>query len=365
MRKAIEAALQKKGAGALENMVGDLSTIVMKAKEGFASLFKDLGPGVKPFMAALQSLLGMFNKTGSATGALRPLVTAVFMQLFSWATQAVTAVKGVVQWLVNGTKQGGVFGSAISVMKGGWSALLVVWAAVKGVLTPIVGVLKAIFSNATVLSGIKTIFGVIAAVIVAVIVVLASLAGAFVAVVAAVAGFVGSVVGGVAAVWGAVTEAVSGALDSLSGLSSGAGDAASNFIAGLVGGISAGAGAVWAAVSGLASGLLGAFTGALGIHSPSTIMLEHGEDNIAGATATGMNKGAAKVERSAKGLGDAAKPKGKPGKSAPVEGGGVTVIFGDGCQFFGVSEDRVRQIFAMIAEEMAGESGAAPENANG
>jgi hypothetical protein len=94
-------------------------------------------------------------------------------------------------------------------------------------------------------------------------------------------------------------------------------------------------------------------------------MLEHGEENIAGATAQGMNKGSAKVEQSAQGMAKAAVPKGKPGKGKPGEGGGITISFGDGCQFFGISEDRVRQIFAMIAEEMAGESGAAPEPANG
>jgi hypothetical protein len=139
------------------------------------------------------------------------------------------------------------------------------------------------------------------------------------------------------------------AVDALSGLTDGAGSAASNFIAGLVGGIQAGIGSVIAAVSGLASGALAAFTGALGIKSPSTIMLEHGKDNIAGAAATGIDKGAPKVDKAMAGLGGG--PKGKGGGKGASGGGGSYEGMFTNCTFYETTPAKARQVWEMVLEQ--------------
>jgi hypothetical protein len=122
-------------------------------------------------------------------------------------------------------------------------------------------------------------------------------------------------------------------------------------VAGLVQGIQAGAGAVIAAVSGLASSALGAFKGALGIHSPSKVMLEHGEDNIAGATATGVDKGAPKVQDAMARLGDGEKGtgSGKGRGKGKSDGSGKTVTL-----VIRIA-DRIREEIRLNLEELESE----------
>jgi phage-related protein len=124
-----------------------------------------------------------------------------------------------------------------------------------------------------VLSGLKTIFTVIAGVIVAVVVVIGTLIAVIGAVAGAIAGAFGAIVGFVVGVVGGISDAVVAGLSALD---------PSAFVAKMK----------ELALSGLA-----AFKGIFGIHSPSTVMLEHGEENIAGAAATGVDKGGAKVDK--------------------------------------------------------------------
>lgn len=286
---AIEAALAVKGKGPLEEMGNSFPVLIAKVREGFFSLFEGLGPAVKPFMAAIKSLFGEFSRGGGVINAVKPILTAVLTTAFSWATKAVGAIHGIVTWLLASGKAGGFFSGAIGMLKSGWGALVSIFGLVKAALAPVIALLKAIFSNAMVLSGIKTIFTGIVGAIVAVIVIIAGLGAAIGVVVGFAAGIVGA----------------------LAGMAAGAVSAAANFVAGLVDGITAGAGAVIAAVQGLASGALSAFTGALGIKSPSTIMLEHGEENIAGALGTGVDKGGPKVDKAMAKLGSGPVGKGK------------------------------------------------------
>jgi phage-related protein len=302
LHQALSKAMAKKGAGPLADLALTLPAILTKAQEGIRSLFGDLGPAVKTFMTAVKGLFGEFNKGSPTINALKPVVTAIFSTLFSWATKAVTAIRGVIQSFTGAGKGTSILSGAIGVLKAGWTGLVAIAKVVWAALSPIVGMLKAIFSNAMVLNGIKTIFTVIAAVIVVAITVIA----AFIGIVATIAGV------------------VAGAVGALVGLASGALGAASDFVTGLVEGISAGAGAVADAVKGLASGALSAFTGALGIHSPSTIMLEHGEENIAGAAATGIEAGTPKVAKAMGKMGEAepGTPKGGARKGSGGDSGG-------------------------------------------
>ncbi len=245
-------------------------------------------------MKAVKSLFGEFSKGGGVIKVLQPIVTSVMTTLFAWGTKAVGVIHSIVTWLLNSGKAGGMFSGAIKVLSAGWSALKAIFSVVATALAPMVSLLKAVFSNAMVLKGIKTIFTIIAAVVMVVVV-------AFVAFVAIVATIAGVVAGAFAAVVGTVTGAVSGIIDALTGFDFSA------FVA---------------KMAGMASAGLAAFKGIFGIASPSSVLLEHGEDDMAGAAATGVDKGAPKLEKSMSKMGGDAMP-GKPagkGKPGPKSG---------------------------------------------
>ncbi len=178
LHESLAKAMGKKGAGPLADMALTLPAILQKAREGFTSLFAKLGPAVKPFMKAVKELFGNFNKGTPIMKFFQGAVTKVFGVLFGWATKAVGALSAVVKWLANSGKAGGMFSGAVAVLKAGWKALVAVFGAVKSVLTPIVAVLKKIFSNALVLRGIKTVLTLIVGAVVVVIVIFATLAAA-------------------------------------------------------------------------------------------------------------------------------------------------------------------------------------------
>lgn len=296
MNDAITKALAKKGAGPLDDLGNTLPNIFQKAREGFLSLFSGLGPAVKPLMATIKSLFGEFDKGSGAISALKPIVTSVFSTLFSWATTAVHAIHA------------GFLLITIAALK--------VYIAIK----PIIDKIKEFAKSAAIMTALKIAaialavpFVIIAAVIGVVVVIAAALVAAFVAIVA-----------GIAYVVGGILNFVSGAAEALASWVAGAAGAAADFVAGLVQGIAAGAGAVISAVKGLASGALSAFTGALGIHSPSRVMLEHGEKNIAGAAATGIDKGTSKVDDAMARMGSSEPGnRGKKGSSSSGSSGAV------------------------------------------
>lgn len=289
MNAAIAKALQKKGAGPLEDLGNTVPEILGKAKEGILSLFDGLGPSVKPFMAEVKAFFGEFSKGGTAINTLKPIVTSVFSTLFSWATTATHAIHA------------GFLMITIAALK--------VYIAMK----PMIDRLKQLAQSSTFITGLKVVLFALALpfLLIAVNVLIAAAAVALI-----VAGFV--ILGGIIAeVVGAIVGFVGDAASAIADWVSGAASAASDFVAGLVNGIVSGAASVVSAVSNLASSALGAFTGALGIHSPSTIMLEHGEDNIAGAAATGVKKGTSKVEDAMAKMGSS-----EPGSPDGKSGGG-------------------------------------------
>lgn len=356
MSQAVEKALANKGAGPLAEMALTFPAMIAKFKDGFFGLFEKLGPAVKPFMKAIQSLFAQFSKGSPIFKALQPIVTAVFGTLFKYATMAVAAISKFVKANVNAKSIGGV-----------WTSIKSAIAKVGAVLSPLIGLLKRIFSNAMVMKGIVTIFKIFA-------VVTLVLVTAFVAVgavIAAVVGFIAGVIGTVADFFSSFSDGASGALDAvtgfvgsvvgaLSGLVSGAAEAASNFIDGLVNGISAGAGAIIAAVSGLASGALGAFKSILHIASPSRVMAKMGGHFSAGV-AQGIDGGAGKVGDAAADLGDVAKGGaakgmsgggGKGGKGGGVNVGTLNLVLSPG-----TSREIAEEAFAMLMERLAASQG--------
>lgn len=265
LHDALAKAMAKKGAGPLADMANTFPAILQKAQEGLRSLFGNLGGPVKAFMAAVKDLFGQFNKGSPAIKALKPMVTAVFTTLFSWATKAANVVRDVIKALTGTGKP--------------------------GALTTFVTVLKAIFTNAMVLKGITTIFKVIAAVVLFVVGVVGALATVFAVVVGAVIAAVGAISSAVSSIGSAIVDGLAGGIDP---------------------------GAFIGKMANMASAGLAAFKGILGIASPSKVMIEHGKEDIAGAAATGVDAGGDKMDKA---MGDLGAPPPKGGKGAKGKGG--------------------------------------------
>lgn len=332
MAEAIEKALAKKAAGPLGDLMLTWPNIIGKAKEGFMSLFDKLGPAVKPFMSAVKNLFGLFNKGGAATSALKPIVTAVFTTLFSWATKVVTAVTGIVKAFSGAGKAGGMFSGVVSVAKGVFAILMTIGKTVAAPLMAVAGLFKLIFSNALVLNGLKTIFTVLAA-------------------------FIGSIVVGIGLLVGAIAflgSMIASAIAAVVGLAASGVAAAVGFIDGLVNGITGGAGGVIGAITNLASSAVGAFKAALGIASPSKVMMQMGGHTAAGF-GEGVDDGAGKAQESMQKMVNPSKLKVPAGGG---KGGGSRTIDLRGSTFIGCTESQVR---GWIIQVLDAEAGAGPE----
>jgi phage-related protein len=331
LHDALAKALQAKGGEALGVMMESWPNIIEKAREGFFSLFGDLGPSVKPFMAEVKGLFSEFSKGGTVINALKPVVTAVLGTLFDWAKKATAALhKGL-----------------LYVVVGALTAYIA--------MRPVIDAIKQLAASENFLTGLKVAlvllalpFAVMAVAIVLVIATVGILVAALGAVVYGIVWLAGAIVGFVASAASALSDWISGAVE-----------AASNFVAGLVQGISSGAGAFVDAVKGLAQSGMNAFTGFFGIRSPSTKMLKHGDENIAGAAATGVDRGAPKVKRAMARLGG--EPGTGEGGRGDRGGGGREVHY----HYSGPVEHypTFREHMRRFLEETAAEAGAAPAEA--
>ncbi len=328
---AMQKALIEKGAGALENMGLTWASISGKLGDAWNSLFEDMGTIVKPFMAEIKAFFAEFSAGGIAAGATKSVLTSMLTEVFSQLTAAAHAAH--IMYL----------GLEIGALRAYIAA------------APLVRLFRMINGSAAALEIVKSIFigiavvvGILAAAVAAVGLVIAAagyiLYEIFIAPIVAIVELVAAIVG-----------FASDAIDALSTWASGASDAASNFVSGLVNGISNGASAVISAVSNLANGALSAFKGIFGIHSPSRVMLEHGEKNIAGAAATGIDNGAPMVDEAMGGLGpkNLTRGGGKPNSSGNSNSHSITF---SGCTFGGdTTESKLRGWIGKYFEEMAGE----------
>lgn len=323
---AMQAALLKKGKGPLEALGLTWDTISSKLKEGIASIFEDLGPAVQPFMAALKSLFGEFNKGSMAAQGMKGIVTSVLTTLFTVATRVVNGIH-------------------IGALK-----LYIGWLKVKMAIAPVTSAIGALIPKGAGLSilmgivkGLAVIFGLLAVAILIGLIPLALLIAAIVAVGYAIY---------------SIGSAIVAAVGWLANMGSAAVDAAGNFIAGLINGIKAGAAAVVAAVVALANGAIGALKSALHLGSPSKLTMKMGGFTAQGL-ADGIEDGATGVRAAAKGTGRAA-IKGTAqglsagGGAAGAVGAGMTVnveltINGAGGDIMSLTEEAVALIFERVA----------------
>lgn len=306
MAEAIEKALAAKAAGPLAEMMLSLPVIVAKAKEAFLSLFDKLGPSVKPFLKAVQSLFGQFGKGSGPIRALQKIVTDVFGTLFKYATMAVKAVSAFVKQNITAKNIGGVWKE----IRGAIGTVVTVLGVVWKVLRPIVTSPLFLKGLVTVFKVVAVVLGIVVSAFAALFVVMTVIAGAFVT--------LGTMI------WGALGY-VFDFLAGLADLESGAVSAAGNFIAGLVGGITGGAGAVVDAVKALAASAVQGLKSALGIASPSKVMERMG-DFASQGMAEGLDGGSGQVGAASARMAGAAAGGAASGLAGGAKGkGSVTV----------------------------------------
>ena len=310
--KALETALVTKGAGAIEAMGLTWTSISGKLKDGIGDLFEDLGSAVQPFMGEVKALFAEFFKGSTTMKAAKGIITAVLTEVFAVGTKVVHALHL------------------------GFLMIQVAALNVAIAIAPIVLWLKAIVTSSAFLTVLKYTLGAIAVVLGIVAAAIAVVvAGVFLLLLPFV--IVGAIIIGLVAawlyLWGVVIDFAGSAISALSGWASAAVEAAGNFISGLVSKIANGSGVVIDAIKNLAGSAIDAFKGALGIASPSKVMMEMGLHTTAGLT-EGLDAGTADVSDASASMGaaviDGAESSGGSGPGGRGGSGSMQVTFAEG-----------------------------------
>jgi hypothetical protein len=323
---ALQTAIITKGKGPLERMAASSANLKKLLSEAWGDLFEDIDVG--PFMAEVKKLFDIFGQGTESGHALKAGIGGFFKEVFAVLTKVVPLAKHFLLDLV-------IYG-------------LKAYIAVKPIATAIKEFANSARGAAiisTVLSGLWEVLKVVGIAIGVVVVVALALWGAMIAVSVAVWTAVGSFLGFVAEAGGALTGWIASAAT-----------AAYDFVAGLVAGIANGGSMVKNAVSNLADGATGAFKGALGISSPSKVMMQMGGHMTEGLT-DGLDAGAADVHGASSGMANAAiKGAGSPAASASGggKGGGASIVVnvqidGAGKSAAEITEELVASVFERAA----------------
>jgi phage-related protein len=327
---ALQDALIEKGAGPLEKMGLGLANLKSMFQQYIGDMFEDMSKDIEPFMTEVKSLFSIFDSKSKPSGdALKQGIGAFFKQVFAAATKVVPMVKHFLLDII-------IYG-------------LKAYIAIK----PIIGAIKEFASSAEgaktisfVLSSLWEVLKVVGTSILVVVGLMGAMWAAMIAVSVAVWTAVGAFLGFVSEAGGA-----------LAGWVSSAATAAYDFIAGLVGGIGKGAGQVVDAVKDLASSATDSFKSALGIHSPSKVMMGLGVSTGAGV-AEGIDSTADDVHGASSGLANAAVKGVSDGSDAPTSNSGpkaganITVqvtIDGAGKSAQEITEAMVASVFERYA----------------
>lgn len=323
--KALQDSLIKKGAGPLADNALDIERTWARAKESVAKMFEDVD--VAPFLAALKDLFGVLDGGTESGKAMKAGVTGAFNAIFKAAAAALPVVKQVFLSLV-------IYGlRAYIAMKQVYNAIAE-WAATsqgQATIEQIGFALKAM--------------AITAGLVVAALVAIAAVGMATFAQVAVWIGFLAMASAALTA-W-AIDAAAS----------------ANDFVQGLVNGIVAGGARVIAAVTGLAATAKQAFMQALGIASPSKVMMGFGV-NMGEGVAAGLDSSSATVADATQGVaatsvdalasspapgGGGAAAGGAGGVVVTVEPGAIVINGGGGASAVELTESAVAMIFERVA----------------
>lgn len=272
---ALQQALVEKGAGPLERAGASLTNVWAKFKENISKMFEDVDVG--PFLEEVKQLFDIFSQAKPSGQAMKAGIGGFFKEVFALATKLVPMVKHFLLDMV-------IYGLRAYIA-----------------LRPIAKWFQDLLKNQTVMKilvGAFKVFGVVLLVV----------AGAIAFVVALVVACWVACTALILAVYaaiGAFTALVDGAGKALADWLKSAASAAGEFISGLVNGIKNGVGDVVEAVKGLASKAKEGFKKALGISSPSKVMMEFG-GHVAGGVAEGMTSRAPEVHAASSELAGAA-----------------------------------------------------------
>ena len=338
----MQRVLLRQGAGALAAMNRDLDVMKAKLQEGVGSAFAGLSDVIAPFLREVQLLAREFYRDSIGANLLSTAVRAVLEPALSLATRGVrllhTAFLTAAIYALKLYIAARPIGDALAFLEVNarlsWIAMYLLKGTLitLGVILGIVAVAVGLFVLPWVMAALA-IFGVISAVEYLV----ALFAGA-------VANF---------------DNLKAAAFGALAGWADAAANAARNVVSSLASAIAGGAGAVADAMKRLAMSALSTFTGIFQIKSPSRVMLKHGKENIAEATAEGIDDGSGAVDRSMTTL--AKPPKGRAGGRRGALGkiaDSITINFYGAAADF----DAFREKAEKWLEEMAGE-GPDPEPA--
>lgn len=376
---AMVKAVNAKSAGPLAAQMGEISTMAVKAKDAVRRLFEDIdtGPlaeGMKEAFSVLDTaqpsgvvlrdtLTGAFKAIFGAAGKVFSMLKDGFLHIIIWGLEAAIALKTVHRWFAN------EFPAALN----RWMPAVVAASAFIGTLL--------VASLYAAIAGVVTwAVTTIPAAIVATGIWIASMAAAAVATIAATWPIL-AIAAAVALVAVGIYELVRHWPEIKTffvNLATGALEAAGNFVQGFVNGIRNGVGLVIDAVKNMGTAAWTALKGALGIHSPSTLMMTAGLQTSEGF-AKGITSGEGHVEQAAIGMSTAAYlpakdgARGSPGADGASAGGGQSMVFNfggvtvhiDASHAVTAQEHRqiVEEEFGSLAERLALMIGSAPEPA--
>jgi hypothetical protein len=337
--EALTRAIGEKAAGPLAGQMGELSTIITKAKDSAMQLLEGVNP--KPLVDGIKMLLSVFDATQPSGKLLKDILTGAFDAIFVVAGKVFAFLKTAFLQLMI------------------WSLQAAIW------LKPIVREFDEWFQKVhgaqilmTALKGIGIVVGIFAVALGAVVVAAGAVALGITLATTAIIGFVAWIIG-----------MVPKAGEALGDLAFKAVEAGKNFVKGLADGISSGAEMLINAVKNLGGIVIRAIKGILGISSPSTVMFGVGVNTAAGLEA-GINEGAPKAADASARMGadaaNAATSAGGSGSSSSgpsivlhVEAGAVTISAGGQVSPARV-EEMVEEGFASLANRLAAMIGSAP-----
>lgn len=241
------------------NIIGAVVPAVVGAISTLVPVILQIIP---PIVSIVQTILGVL---GPAINWLLPVVTGVFGSL-------VTIIQGAIQIVTS------VLSSVAALLRGDFSGA---WSAIQGVVTGVITIIRGVIQQG--MTYISALTGQSVAQV------KETFSRGWQLIVSTVTGKIGDLIGKVKEIPGKITSAL-GNLGSLLK------DAGKDLIQGLINGVGSMGQALKDKASGLASGAVDSIKGALGIASPSKVMMEVGK-----WTGEGLIQGVEKMQRGAAG----------------------------------------------------------------
>lgn len=282
---ALKDALTEKGEKPLEKVSESFGFLKEQAKSAFTHLFEDVA--IKPFIDELKKLGEQFSATTPAGKALKFFINQTFDLLFKTLAKAIPYVTKFFLQLIIWSLKAYIF------LKHHWEGIAVVLKILGAAMLVVVGVLAIITAS---------IAGFIAVGVGMTLVVAALIAG-FIWLGVKMGEFEKTVIDAIPNALKAIETFAVKSWEHLKSWADHAADAATSFVEGLVTGIESGISKVEDTVSKLGKSAADALKKALGIASPSKVMIEAGMDTGQGF-ADGLEASTTQAQKSATGLAD-------------------------------------------------------------